>query len=51
LFLLNYSATPQKVRNPLRQARSLLNNRQTETGEMLEIAGWDVVILCGEEAQ
>lgn len=51
LFLLNYSASPQQVRNPLRQARSLLENRQVEAEEQLEIAGWDLAILCEEEAQ
>ena len=51
LFLLNFSASPQQVRNPLRQAKSLLENRRVEPEEQLEIAGWDVVILCEEEAQ
>jgi beta-galactosidase len=34
----------------LGQATSLIDNRQVEPGETLEIAGWDFVILSGGEA-
>ncbi|MBN7121118.1 beta-galactosidase [Erwinia billingiae] len=49
-FIFNYSQTPQQLRNPLGQATSLIDNRQVEPGETLEIAGWDFVILSGGEA-
>lgn len=50
IFLLNYSSTPQQAKNPLLRATSLLNNHAVELGETLDIAGWDLCILCGEEA-